>query len=66
MGDAADPAYLRAKAAKCRTLANGINDSFTVAALRKMAEDYELKAAALENPLVDGVPHPSIKPPSAE
>ena len=43
---------MREQAAKCRRIADGI-DSFTVAALRTMAEDYELKAVASENPLLD-------------
>lgn len=64
MSDELDSAYLRGQAGRCRRIADGITDSFMVAALRRIAEDYERNAAALQDPLFDGVPHPSMKSPS--
>lgn len=39
---------LRFQAARCRRLANSLGDLTTVAVLRRMADDYEAKALALE------------------
>jgi hypothetical protein len=41
-----EAAFLREQAAKCRRLAEGIEDQLAVTALRKLAEDFELRAAA--------------------
>jgi hypothetical protein len=45
MSDAAD---LLEQARRCRRLADGINDPKTLETLRKMAEDYEQRAAEAE------------------
>jgi hypothetical protein len=43
-----EPAALREKAAKCRRLANGMSDDQAIAALRRLADAYEHRAAELE------------------
>jgi hypothetical protein len=43
-----ESAALREKAAKCRRLANGMSDDQTIAALRRLADAYEQRAAELE------------------
>lgn len=43
-----DPVHLRELAAKCRRLANDINDAVTVAALRQMAVEYDRLAYGKE------------------
>lgn len=45
MSEAAD---LREEAKRCRRLAEGINDAKTLETLRRMAEDYEKRAAEAE------------------
>lgn len=66
MRDETDPAYLRELAAKCRRLANGISDSFTVTALKTMAHDYEARASTLETKQLDGVIQPKLSPPKIQ
>ena len=65
----AEAAYLREQAARCRRLANAILNEDDVATLRKVAEDFEAKAAEIEGPeapTMNGAPHPEIKPPGSE
>lgn len=54
MGNLVDVAFLRGQADKCRRLAKGASDAYTIAALRNMADDYERKAAALEKQAESG------------
>lgn len=46
MSEAVD---LREEAKRCRRLAEGINDPKTLETLRRMAEDYEQRAAEAED-----------------
>jgi hypothetical protein len=43
-----ESAALREKAAKCRRLAQGMSDDQTIAALCRLADAYEHRAAELE------------------
>lgn len=54
MSDGTSSTELREKAMKCRRLADGVNDPYSVTALRSMAQDYEQRAAALEGRAVAG------------
>jgi hypothetical protein len=65
MQESQDPAFLREQAARCRRLAASITDEKTAATLRKMAEDFDKQAAAAGAHL-DGVPHPSLRPPDSD
>jgi hypothetical protein len=62
MRDQVDPAYLRRQAERCCRLAEGISDIPTATALRLMAEDYELKATALDNCQEGGAPQQLVAP----
>lgn len=52
------PDDYRTLAAKCRSLAERINDPTTVEILLKLAEDYDRKAAAAPGPKKDNGPPP--------
>jgi hypothetical protein len=59
----ADAAYLREQATKCRRIAAALTDEGAVAALRKMADEYELQASFLDGPPpTDGVIRPGMPP----
>jgi hypothetical protein len=45
--------YLRGQAAKCRWHAKNISDARTQAELRKLADEYVSRAAAIENTNVE-------------
>lgn len=65
MQAAAEAAHLREQAARCRRLADGILNKEDAATLRKMAEDFDMKAAEIEGrerPAMNGASHPDIKP----
>ena len=49
MQGTASAAFLREQAAKCRRLANALTDPSAVAALRKMANDYQDQAAKADH-----------------
>ena len=49
-----ESAALRAKAAKCRRLANGMADDETIAALRRLAESYDGQADLIERASAPG------------
>ena len=61
MQEPTDAAYLREQANLCRRLADRIADEATIAALRKMAEQFDAQAAQAERRQVDGMPHPKIE-----
>ena len=64
MQEGAEAAHLREQAAKCRRLASSLIDDAAVAALRKMADDYEAEANQLDPPQMDGKAHPDMPPPT--
>ena len=69
MHTGSEAAYLREQAARCRRLAGATNDEKASAALRLMADDYELKAAEIETPpesKIDGEAHHRMMPPEQE
>ena len=49
MQEPTDAAYLREQANLCRRLADRIADEATIAALRKMAEQFDAQAAQAES-----------------
>lgn len=63
MQEAVDSDYLREQAEQCLRLAKCINDPEAIAALRKMAMDYQIRAQQLDEQTHDGVPHPKMEPP---
>ncbi len=64
MQDAVKAAELREQAKKCRRLADSINDPDAMAALRKLATEYESEAERLEGGAGD-MPN-EMPPPTAE
>jgi hypothetical protein len=48
-GGMSGPECLREQAARCRRLADGIDDARTIATLRQMADDFERQAATDES-----------------
>ena len=64
MQDAAKAAELREQAKKCRRLADSINDAGAMAALRKLATEYESQAERLE--LGGGDMRNEMPPPTAQ
>lgn len=66
MQEGTDAAHLREQATKCRRLADCIDDPDAIAALRKLAAEYEANAMKLSGSSLDGVPHPKMSPPNPE
>ena len=64
MQEGTDAAHLREQAKKCRRLADSINDPDAIAALRKLAADYEANAVKLSGSSLDGAPHQKMSPPN--
>jgi hypothetical protein len=58
-----DVAYWREQAERCRRLADSVSDPKAIAALRNMAEEFDIEADRLLAELFDGVPHPKMDMP---